>query len=167
MNRPPRKKTENILTRPLIARVLTSALVILIGTTYVFLTELEDGLISERDTTMTFTTFIFFDLFNALSCRHNSLPIYKISFFSNPSFLVALSLSLIGQMLVIYTPVFQRVFRTVPIGFNDLLYIFLLTSSMLFVDIIRKNYFQKWFVENYPASNVVPKNKEYSKELIV
>lgn len=165
MNRPPRMKSENILTRPLIARVLTSSLILLIGTTYVFLTELEDGQISERDTTMTFTTFIFFDLFNALSCRHNSLPIYKINFFSNPSFLFAILFSLIGQMLVIYVSPFQRIFRTVTISFNDLLYIFMLTSSILFVDIIRKNYFKKWFVENF--QNIPAKKKEYSAELIV
>lgn len=166
MNRPPRKKTENILTSPLIARVLTSALIILIGTTYVFLTELEDGLISERDTTMTFTTFIFYDLFNALSCRHNTLPIYKLNFFSNPTFLVAILFSLLGQMLVIYTTLFQQIFRTVTIGFTDLLYILILTSSILFVDIIRKNYFPKWFVENSNNSALVKKT-EYSKELIV
>lgn len=168
MNRPPRKKTENILTRPLMARVFSSALIILIGTTYVFLTELEDGLISERDTTMTFTTFIFYDLFNALSCRHNTLPIYKLNFFSNSSFLLAIFFSLIGQMLVIFTSPFQNIFRTVTIGFNDILYIIILTSSILFVDIIRKNYFPKWFVENSTTiANTASKKKEYSTELIV
>ena len=30
---------------------------------------MEDGVITPRDTTMTFTCFVLFDMFNALSCR--------------------------------------------------------------------------------------------------
>ena len=31
--------------------------------------QMEDKMITPRDTTMTFTCFVFFDMFNALSCR--------------------------------------------------------------------------------------------------
>jgi P-type Ca2+ transporter type 2C len=147
MNRPPRKKSENIISQPLLARVLSSALVILIGTSYVFITELQDGAPSERDTTMTFTTFVFFDLFNALSCRHNSRPCYELKWNSNPAFLVAIAFSLFGQYLVIYFPPFQRVFRTVPLEMGDLVYIFCLASTIFFFDVIRKLCFPRWFVE--------------------
>jgi Ca2+-transporting ATPase len=58
MQRPPRKRDENIITQPLIARVLTSGALILCGTLYVFINEMEDGEISARDLTMTFTTFV-------------------------------------------------------------------------------------------------------------
>ena len=30
---------------------------------------MKDGLVTSRDTTMTFTCFVFFDMFNALACR--------------------------------------------------------------------------------------------------
>ena len=30
---------------------------------------MKDGHVTSRDTTMTFTCFVFFDMFNALSCR--------------------------------------------------------------------------------------------------
>jgi Ca2+-transporting ATPase len=30
---------------------------------------MEDGVVSSRDRTMTFTTFVMFDMFNALACR--------------------------------------------------------------------------------------------------
>jgi len=30
---------------------------------------MSDNIITPRDTTMTFTCFVFFDMFNALSCR--------------------------------------------------------------------------------------------------
>ena len=41
MQRPPRKQQDDIITRPLIFRVLTSGLLILVGTIFVFLTEME------------------------------------------------------------------------------------------------------------------------------
>jgi hypothetical protein len=47
-----------------------------IGTLYVFVSEMKDGGVSKRDTTMTFTTFVMFDMFNALCCRHNSRPVF-------------------------------------------------------------------------------------------
>ena len=31
--------------------------------------QMQDGKITPRDTTMTFTCFVFFDMFNALGCR--------------------------------------------------------------------------------------------------
>lgn len=37
-----------------------------LGTFYVFYTEGRDKVLTRRDTTMTFTTFVFFDMFNAL-----------------------------------------------------------------------------------------------------
>lgn len=65
-----------------------------------------------RDTTMTFTCFVFFDMFNALSCRSQTKSIFTIGLWSNKMFLVAVALSVIGQMLVIYFPPLQRVFQT-------------------------------------------------------
>ena len=72
MNKPPRKRNDVILTQQVIKRVLQSAAIIIVGTMYVFIKEMTDGVITARDTTMTFTCFVLFDMFNALSCRHYS-----------------------------------------------------------------------------------------------
>ena len=74
-----------MIDRPLIINIVTSAVVIVIGTLCVFYAEvswiylklkcgfmkfkMRDGKVTPRDTTMTFTCFVFFDMFNALSCR--------------------------------------------------------------------------------------------------
>lgn len=73
---------------------------------------MSDMKITPRDTTMTFTCFVLFDMFNALSCRSQSKSIFSIGFFANKMFLLAVSLSLIGQLLVIYFPPLQMVFQT-------------------------------------------------------
>jgi Ca2+-transporting ATPase len=68
--------------------------------------------ITARDTTMTFTCFVFFDMWNALSCRSQTKSVFQIGFFSNKMFLIAVTLSVIGQLLVVYFPPLQRIFQT-------------------------------------------------------
>ncbi|KAI4876589.1 hypothetical protein NFI96_014820 [Prochilodus magdalenae] len=69
IRKPPRNVRDSILTRNLIVKVLVSAFIIVCGTLFVFWRELRDNEITPRDTTMTFTCFVFFDMFNALSSR--------------------------------------------------------------------------------------------------
>jgi magnesium-transporting ATPase (P-type) len=125
-----------------------SGLLILLGTTFVFVVELEDGEVSKRDTTMTFTTFVLFDLFNALACRHNSRPVYELQWNSNSAFLIAVFLSLLGQIAVIYFAPLQKVFRTVALSLQDMIFIVCLASSMLVLDTIRKKCFPGVFAES-------------------
>lgn len=65
----PRNVAEPMITRHLIVNVLSSAVIIVFGTLWVYNREMTSGGITSRDTTMTFTCFVFFDMFNALSCR--------------------------------------------------------------------------------------------------
>ena len=111
---------------------------------------MKDGKISSRDRTMTFTTFVMFDMFNSLACRHNSRSVLELNWDSNKAFLLALAFSLIGQLLVLYFPPLQKVFRTVGLSFGDLIFVIILSSSMLVLDTIRKKYFQSLFTEILP-----------------
>ena len=56
-------------SRSLMTNIVTSAFFITTGTMWVLKSTMEDGKVTARDTTMTFTTFVFFDMFNALSSR--------------------------------------------------------------------------------------------------
>ncbi|XP_054956498.2 calcium-transporting ATPase type 2C member 2 isoform X5 [Pan paniscus] len=67
---PPRSVRDTILSRALILKILMSAAIIISGTLFIFWKEMpEDRASTPRTTTMTFTCFVFFDLFNALTCR--------------------------------------------------------------------------------------------------
>lgn len=68
--------------------------------------------ITARDTTMTFTCFVFFDMWNALSCRSQTKSVFTIGLFSNKMFLLAVGLSVLGQLLVVYVPPLQSIFQT-------------------------------------------------------
>ncbi|KAI2628971.1 calcium-transporting P-type ATPase [Xylaria nigripes] len=143
MSRPPRSRNEPVLTRSLIIRVLTSAAIIMSGTMFVYYREmLADGEVTRRDTTMTFTCFVLFDMFNALSCRSESKSIFRgeVGLFSNNLFNWAVSLSLAGQLLVIYFPWLQEVFQTEALGLIDLIHLIMLASTVFWADEARKWY---------------------------
>ncbi|TQN73596.1 Calcium-transporting ATPase 1, partial [Colletotrichum shisoi] len=141
MNRPPRKRNDAVLTRKLLYRVLTSASIIMMGTMLVYRREmLADGEVNRRDTTMTFTCFVLFDMFNALACRSESKSVLRgeVGLFSNTLFNWAVSLSIAGQLLVIYFPWLQEVFQTEALGFSDLVGLLILCSTVFWADEFRK-----------------------------
>ncbi|CAO3589634.1 unnamed protein product [Absidia cylindrospora] len=151
MKKPPRARSANIITRRLISRVLTAAAIVVIGTLSVYISELDDNGPTRRGTTMTFTTFVFFDMFNALACRSEKQSIFKIGLFSNRMFNLAVGGSILSQLLVIYLPFFQNIFQTDALSFYDLAKITLLTSSVFVVDEIKKYVSAQGIIVNHGA----------------
>ena len=141
MSRPPRSKNAPVLTRALIQRVLTSATVIMLGTIIIYIREMSiDNTVNARDTTMTFTCFVFFDMFNALTCRSEGKSVLKgeLNVVGNRMFNFAVGGSLLGQMAVIYLPFLQRIFQTEGLGAFDLLFLAGIASSVFWIDEARK-----------------------------
>jgi Ca2+-transporting ATPase len=159
MKRKPRKRGDDVITKQLLSRVVTSGIFILLGTLYVFIHELEDGAVSARDLTMTFTTFVMFDMFNAWCCRHSVKSPFQLPWNTNPSFVAAASFSILGQLMVIYFPPLQNVFRTVSLSFQDMLFVIILTSSMLVLDYIRKKFFLVTFAELVDSPDMASNKK--------
>ncbi|XP_061699610.1 calcium-transporting ATPase type 2C member 1 isoform X2 [Syngnathoides biaculeatus] len=131
--KPPRNVSDSIITRGLIGKVLLSALVIVCGTLFVFWRELQDNVITPRDTTVTFTCFVFFDMFNALSSRSQTRMVHEMGLCSNRTFCLAVLASIMGQLLVVYFPPLQSVFQTESLSLSDLLSLVALTSSVCVV----------------------------------
>jgi P-type Ca2+ transporter type 2C len=144
MSRPPRSRSAQIITRPLLQRVFTSAFIVVLGTMTVYIVEMQDNIVTARDTTMTFTCFVLFDMFNALSCRSEGKSVLfgEIELFGNKMFNYSVAGSLICQLLVIYLPPLQSIFQTESLGLKDLFYLVLLSSTVFWADEVRK-YIQK------------------------
>ena len=141
MTRPPRAKNARVLTRPLIQRVLTSAAIIMLGTLVIYVREMSlDNTVTARDTTMTFTCFVFFDMFNALTCRSEGKSVLagELQLTGNRMFNFAVGGSLLGQMAVVYVPWLQSIFQTEGLGLWDLVLLVGITSSVFWVDEGRK-----------------------------
>lgn len=94
-----RNVKEPMINKKLIISIISSASIIIMGTLFVYYKEVifplknflfgnrmiiqmsADNKITPRDTTMTFTCFVLFDMWNALSCRSNRKMIWEIGLF--------------------------------------------------------------------------------------
>ena len=79
MKVPPRRRDESIISPHLLCRVIASGLWVVIGTLMIFFKEIGDSdVVNARTTTVTFTTFVLFDMFNALSCRSIDKSVFEL-----------------------------------------------------------------------------------------
>lgn len=138
MRKPPRKRTEQVLTNHIVRSVMMRGVFILVGTMTVYVWEMSDNNVTRRDTTMSFTCFVLFDLFNALTSRSATRSIFQLGFFSNSMFNFAVGMSLMGQLAVIYVPFVQNIFQTEALSFGDLVFLTCLASSVLWADEVYK-----------------------------
>jgi len=115
----------------------------MLGTMAIYIHEMSDGnVVTARDTTMTFTCFVLFDMFNALTCRSEAKSVLRgeVKVFSNKMFNFAVAGSLLGQAAVIYSPPLQQVFQTEALGLRDLVLLISVASCVLWADEGRKFY---------------------------
>ncbi|KHJ94113.1 calcium-transporting P-type ATPase, PMR1-type [Oesophagostomum dentatum] len=135
----PRNVRQPMLHARLMVDILCSAAIIVLGTLYIFYREMSaDNQITPRDTTMTFTCFVLFDMWNALSCRSSRKMIWQIGLWRNRMFCIAVSASLVCQLLVIYWSPLQHVFQTEALTLLDLLFLTGLTSSVFIFNETKK-----------------------------
>lgn len=73
------------------------------------------------------------------------------------AFIWAVGLSIIGQFLIVFAPPFQQVFQTEAINIEDIMYIAMLSSTVLWLDTARKLLFPNVFYDEYKASFVATK----------
>lgn len=140
MEKPPRKKNASILTRPLYLSMFIGGIVMGLGTYFLF-SNIGGSL--EYARTAAFTLFVTYQLVNVLNCRSFDQSIFKINFFENKELLLAIIVSFILQLAVVYVPFLQGFFHTVPLNLNDWLIIIPSAFTVLVVDEIRK-----YFIRN-------------------
>ncbi|MEG6615196.1 calcium-transporting P-type ATPase, PMR1-type [Peptococcaceae bacterium 1198_IL3148] len=114
MNRPPRHPQESVFSHGLAWRILGSGTVIAIGTLMAFCIGLFWG-DEALARTMAFNTLVFFQLFYVFICRSEHHSLLEIGLFSNPFLLAAVAISTTLQLMVVYLPFLQPVFKTVPL----------------------------------------------------
>ena len=144
MRRPPRSPSEPVLTRETLVSIVTSAAVMVLGTLGTLYYELyAHHHVGETDPhrramTVSFTTFVMFQMFNALNCRSEHKSILQLGFTSNRFFAASIAGSIAMQLAAIYVPILQTFFETAPLSLTDLAYCTLVASSVLVIDELRK-----------------------------
>ena len=122
MRRPP--ETGDILTRNTLLQILFLGLVMAIGTIIIFSWQIYSGEPVKKAMTMAFTLFVVYQLFNALNGKADSEKSSKYLY-------MGLLLSFILQVLIIYIPQLQMIFRTTAIGIADWIIILIVASTIL------------------------------------
>ena len=127
MRRPPEKG--EIIGKKTMIKIIISGIVMTIGTLGLFIYELNNGGtdVKTRAITIAFTVFVLYQLFNALNYRSSS----KIR---NTMLWLSLLGSFILQVLVIYVPFLQTIFKTCAIGLFDWILIILVSAIILVTD---------------------------------
>lgn len=81
--------------------------------------------------TMAFTVLCFSQMGHVMAIRSDSQSIFRIGVFSNKPMLLALAVTVILQIVIIYVPVCNTIFKTQPLSL-ELLAISIATSSIVF-----------------------------------
>ena len=87
--------------------------------------------------TLGFTTLVFFQLFNVFNARFYRRSAFR-HFTRNRWLWLAILISLVLQVLVVYVPVLQDAFSTVPLGAGDWLICVLVGNTVLWLSEIKK-----------------------------
>jgi P-type Ca2+ transporter type 2C len=137
MNEEPRHPQTRIISRDMMVNVLVVAVVMAVGTLWVYLNTVDDGDIA-RAQTMAFITIAMFQVFNAFNVRSQTQSIFKIGLFSNTYLILAQVTSVILLILATTLPFMQTALSTVNLSINDWVTIVLITSTILIVSEVRK-----------------------------
>ena len=120
MKRPPYNPQEGIFARGLGWQILVMGLIIgliSVGTGYCFW---DGGTGSNAWQTMVFTMLTFCQMAYALCVRKQTQSLFTQSWRSNPMLLLAIGITLTLQLILIYVPFFNTVFRTTPLRLEEL-----------------------------------------------
>lgn len=144
MNQPPRDTKKPITSGKIIISIMISALIMVIGTLYVFISEMtEDGIVTAHTTSMTFTTFVFFQVFNAFNCRSEKKSLFQVGLFTNVPLLFAVGGSALGQLALIYVPFMRAIFETEPLSLSELMFVLSVSSSVWVIEEVIKFFERK------------------------
>ncbi len=122
MKRPPERG--DILTKNTLLQILFLGLVMAIGTIAVFSWQIYGGADTKKAMTVAFTLFVVYQLLNAFNGRANSEKSSKYLY-------LGIIISFLLQLLILYIPQLQIIFRTTAIGITDWIIILAVSSTIL------------------------------------
>lgn len=124
-------ETGDILTRKTLMEILISGIVMAIGTIIVFWYQLSIKSTESKAMTVAFTLFVMYQLFNAYNRKADS---------AKPStyLYLAIVISFVLQVLIIYIPQLQTIFRTTSIDLIDWAMIIIVAFTIIIAEKVMK-----------------------------
>ncbi|HEV7765409.1 MAG TPA: cation-translocating P-type ATPase [Thermoanaerobaculia bacterium] len=139
MEVPPRPRDESVITRRMWGGIFFAGVIIAAGTLIVLYVSMPGGLRYAQ--TMAFTTLVFFSLFQVFNARSDARSAF-VGMFANQWLWLAILLSLLLHVAVVYTPFLQQAFSTTNLSFNDWFLCAAVASSVLWLRELTKVVFR-------------------------
>ncbi len=141
MKRPPRDPNEKILEKDILLFILVFGVLATLATLAIFLWQLDFELSTfsinqkmvSKAKTAAFTTLVVFELMFVFNARSETQTVFGRQFINNKYLIIAVFLSLSLQLAVVYIPVLQAPFETVPLNLQDWVAIAILCSPSLLI----------------------------------
>jgi Ca2+-transporting ATPase len=116
MERPPRPPSEGVITRRIAGIMLVQGIIIGLLTLggFVFEYFVMGGSV-ERARVIAFSTTIFAQNVHGFNVRSNKYSVFKLGLFSNPWLVAAFGVVILSELVIIYVPFFQPIFKTMPL----------------------------------------------------
>ena len=140
----PRDPRVGLMYPGLVLRVVFLSVLMGIGTWLIF-DWAQARMSLEEARTVAFCAMVTFQWFQALNARSDEHTIFQLGVFRNRWLMVAIGISILLQLAVVYIPVFQTAFRTVPIGIDRWGIVILAGVALFFIEVIRKMLFPRLF----------------------
>ncbi|WP_343307207.1 cation-translocating P-type ATPase [Chitinophaga niabensis] len=119
MQRPPRRTDESIFAQGLGIHVLWVGIFIgLLTVGMQWYSIHHDG---NHWQTMVFTTLCFCQLYHVMAIRSETRSLFSMGLWSNRPLLLAVGVTVLLQLMVIYVPYFNELFHTAPLSWQELL----------------------------------------------
>lgn len=116
MERAPRNSAEPILTGRLLFKVALVGILLALSAFSAFFYVQALGMSEEVARTLVVNIFVFGEMFYLFNCRSLRYSMFQIGFFSNPLLLGGTVLVTALQLLFVYAPFMNQLFKSAPLG---------------------------------------------------
>jgi Ca2+-transporting ATPase len=130
MHRPPRTPDESIFAHGMGTHIIWVGFMIGSLTLATEAWALQNELLHWQ--TIVFTTIVVFQLFHCLAIRSERYSLFQIGVFSNRPLILAIAVTILAQLAVIYVPALNTVFKTQPLTIAELLMCCAVGSTVFF-----------------------------------
>lgn len=138
MNRPPRPPKENLFAGGMIVKILLSGTLMAVAVILTQVWAVNNGYDVQTQQTMVFTLLCFIQLGNALSVRSAYHTMFNKNIFKNTGMWAAIILTVALQLIIVYLPYTEFIFKTTALDWNAIRMVLIVTiACILGIELIK------------------------------
>ncbi len=130
----PREKNESIFSRGLTEKIVLRGCLIGVCTVLSFIGGKYYGMSIEACRTLALGTLVLSQLLHVFECRSEKHSLFEINPFTNLYLIAAVGISISMLLSIVYIPLLQRVFHTIPLNFGQWTIILFFSGIISFIN---------------------------------